>query len=359
MMKSAVSKSLALVASALLLFGCSKSQGPKAPAPTRVAAGEAAASGAGATFPAPLYARWAEAYKAQTGASLNYLVGGLKHEANTLDFVASDRPLKPDELDKAGLHQFPTVLGGVVPLINLPGVLPGQVKLTGPLLAGIYLGVVKTWSDPRIAALNSDLKLPNLPIVVVHRADVSGTSFLFTSYLAATSPEWAQRVGASDIVAWPTGIGGKGNGGVAVLVRQTPGAIGYVEFAYAVLDSPTYAAMQNRDGAFVSPSPQAFAAAAAGVDWAKAPGNYLLLIDRPGAQTWPITGATFIRLRRQQADPAKAKAVLDFFDWAFTHGDGAAMQMGYAPLSAEVKDMVRKQWGTAIRGPDGAPIFTG
>jgi phosphate transport system substrate-binding protein len=360
MTKSAALTTFALAVSALLLFGCGKSQRQQAHPPAPAAA-EVAVSGAGATFPAPIYARWAEAYKEQTGASLNYYsAGGMKHEANTtFDFDASDEPLKPDDLDKNGLYQFPTVLGGVVPLINLPGVLPGQVKLTGPLLADIYLGAVTNWCDPKIAALNSDVKLPNLPITVVHRADGSGTSFLFTSYLATKSPAWAQKVGAGEIVPWPTGIGGKGNDGVAALVRQTPGAIGYVQFAYATQDKLTYAILQNHDGAFVTPSTQAFAAAAAGVDWAKAPGNYLLLIDRPGGQTWPITGATFIRLHRKLDNTAKGKAVLTFFDWAYKNGDATAVQMDYAPLPAQVKDMVRNQWATTIKGPDGAPVYTG
>jgi phosphate transport system substrate-binding protein len=358
MTKSAVSTSFALAACALLLFGCGKTQ-RRQPHPPTPAAAEPDVSGAGATFPAPIYARWAEAYKAQTGASLNYYAGGGKHDANTFDFDASDKPLKPDELDKNGLYQFPTVLGGVVPLINVPAVLPGQVKLTGPLLAEIYLGAVTNWSDPKIAALNPDVKLPNLPIIVVHRADTSGTSFLFTSYLAAKSPAWAQKVGASDIVQWPTGIGGKGNGGVAALVRQTPGSIGYVQFAYAAQDKLTYADLQNRDGAFVTPSTQAFAASAVGVDWAKAPGNYLLLIDRPGDQTWPITGATFIRLHRKQDDPAKGRAVLAFFDWAYKNGDATAVQMDYAPLPAQVKEMVRKQWATTIKGAGNAPVYAG
>jgi phosphate transport system substrate-binding protein len=359
MTKPAVLTTFALAASALLLFGCGKPQRLPGQAPASAAA-EVAVSGAGATFPAPIYARWAEAYKAQTGASLNYYAaGGMKHEVNTFDFDASDKPLKPADLDKNGLYQFPTVVGGVVPLINLPGVLPGQVKLTGPLLADIYLGAVTNWSVPKIAALNHDVKLPKLPITVVHRADGSGTSFLFTSYLAAKSPAWAQKVGASDIVQWPTGIGGKGNGGVAALVRQTAGAIGYVQFAYAAQDKLTYADLQNHDGAFVTPSTQAFAASTAGVDWGKAPGNYLLLIDRPGAQAWPITGATFIRLHREQPDPAKGKAVLAFFDWAYKNGDATAVQMDYAPLPAQVKDMVRKQWATTIKSADGAPVYAG
>jgi phosphate transport system substrate-binding protein len=352
---------LALAASALLLASCGKPGGEQAQGPA-AGGGASAISGAGATFPAPLYARWAQDYKAQSGLTLNYQAigsgGGIKQiEANTVSFGATDKPLKPDELDKNGLYQFPTVMGGVVPTMNLPGVQPGQVKLTGPLLADIFLGAVKSWSDPQIAALNPGVKLPNLPISVVHRSDGSGTSFLFTSYLAAKSPAWAQKVGANDAVAWPTGLGGKGNDGVAAFVKQTPGAIGYVEYAYVKQNNLPYAQLQNHDGAFVSPAAPAFAAAAAGADWTKAAGNYLLLIDQPGAQAWPITGATFILVHRQQADVAKAKAVLGFFDWAYKGGDGAAGQLDYVPLPAAVKDLVRKQWAD-IKGPDGKPVYT-
>jgi phosphate transport system substrate-binding protein len=361
---STVSTMLVLAAGALLLFGCGKSQQQAANTQAPAAASGPKISGAGATFPAPLYARWAEAYKAESGVALNYQAigsgGGIKQiEASTVDFGASDKPLKPDDLDKAGLYQFPTVVGGVVPVMNLPGVQPGQVKLTGALLADIYLGAVKSWSDPKIAALNSGVKLPNLPITVVHRSDGSGTSFLYTSYLAAKSPAWTQKVGASDSVQWPTGIGGKGNDGVAAFVKQTPGAIGYVEYAYATQNKMTFAQLQNRDGAFVAPTAQAFGAAAAGADWAKAPGNYLLLIDQAGAQAWPITGATFILLHKQQSNPGEAKAVLAFFDWAYKNGDDAAAKLDYVPLPAAVKDMVRKQWASTIKGPDGAAVFAG
>jgi phosphate transport system substrate-binding protein len=250
------------------------------------------------------------------------------------------------------------VVGGVVPVMNLPGVQPGQVRLPGALLAQIYLGKVKSWSAPQIAAASPGVKLPNLPITVVHRSDGSGTSFLYTSYLAAKSPEWAQKVGANDSVQWPTGIGGKGNDGVAAFVRETAGAIGYVEYAYATQNKLTYADLQTHDGQFVAPTAAAFAAAAAGADWTKAPGNYLLLIDQPGASSWPITGATFILLHAQQANAAKGKAVLAFFDWAYKNGDAAAETLAYVPLPGAVKDMVRQQWA-AVKGPDGQPVYTG
>jgi phosphate transport system substrate-binding protein len=358
---SVVSTTVALIASSLLLFACGKSQ--QQGGPGAAGAGQSI-SGAGATFPAPLYARWAETYRTQTGMTLNYQAigsgGGIKQiNAGTVDFGASDKPLKPAELDTGGLYQFPTVVGGVVLVMNLPGVQPGQLKLTGPLLADIYLGKIKSWSDPKIATLNSSVKLPNLAITVVHRADGSGTTFLYTTYLAAKSPDWSQQVGANDAVKWPAGIGGKGNDGVAAFVKQTPGAIGYVEYAYASQNNMTYADMQNRDGAFVAPTSEAFAASAAGADWANAPGNYLLLIDQPGDKAWPITGATFILMHKQQTNPATGKAVLAFFDWAYKNGDAAADQLHYVSLPGPVKDMVRKQWADTIKSKDGAALYTG
>ena len=317
-------------------------------------------SGAGATFPAPLYAKWAEAQKAATGLALNYQAigsgGGIKQiEAKTVAFGASDKPLKVEDLDKNGLVQFPTVMGGVVPVANLPGVAPGQLKLTGPLLADIYLGKVAKWNDPAIAKLNAGLPLPNLPITVVHRSDGSGTTFLFTSYLTAVAPQWAS-VGASDSVAWPAGQGGKGNDGVAAYVKQTPGSIGYVEYAYAKQNNMTYALLQNADGQFVAPTAANFAAAAAGADWSKAPGFYLLLLNQHGATSWPITGATFILMHKQQSDAATAQSVLKFFDWAYANGDAAAQELDYVPLPANVKDMVRASWAS-VTGPDGKPVY--
>jgi phosphate transport system substrate-binding protein len=319
-------------------------------------------SGAGATFPAPIYAKWAETYKAQTKNGLNYQAigsgGGIKQiQAKTVDFGASDKPLKPADLDAAGLMQFPMVMGGVVPVMNLPGIAPGAVKLTGPVLAAIFIGDVKTWADPRIASLNPGVKLPNLPITVVHRSDGSGTSFVFTTYLANQSPAWAQRVGANDSVEWPTGLGGKGNDGVAAFVKQTIGSIGYVEYAFAKQNKLTYANMKNKAGAFVAPTAGAFAAAASGADWSKAPGNYLLLLDQPGAASWPITAATFILVYKKQDKPQNAKEVLAFFDWAYKNGDAAAQALDYVPMPAPVKTMMRKQWATQIKAADGKTIY--
>jgi phosphate transport system substrate-binding protein len=319
-------------------------------------------SGAGATFPAPIYAKWAETYKATTHNGLNYQAigsgGGIKQiEASTVDFGASDKPLKPADLQANGLMQFPMVMGGVVPVMNLPGVAPGEVKLTGAVLASIFLGEIKTWGDPKIAALNPGVKLPNLPITVVHRSDGSGTSFVFTTYLSNSSPAWAQRVGGNDSVEWPTGLGGKGNDGVAAFVKQTIGSIGYVEYAFAKQNKLVYADLKNKAGAFVAPTAEAFASAASGADWSKAPGNYLLLLDQPGAKSWPITAATFILMHTKQDKVENAKEVLMFFDWAYKNGDAAAEALDYVPMPAPVKTMMRKQWAMEIKGADGKPVY--
>ena len=324
-------------------------------------ASAAGISGAGATFPAPVYGKWAEAYKGQTGLLLNYQAigsgGGIKQiEANTVDFGASDKPLKPDVLAANGLMQFPTVVGGVVPVVNLPGVAPGQLRMTGPVLADIYRGVDVYWDAAVIKAFNPGVKLPHIKITVVHRSDGSGTSFLFTSYLSLKAPHWAADVGANDAVNWPVGVGGKGNDGVAAMVKQTPGAIGYVEYAYAKQNHMTYAVMQNRSGAWVSPEAANFAAAAAGAKWSAAPGFYLLLLDQPGAKAWPITGATFILMHTKQTNAASAHDVLAFFDWAYKNGDAAAAALDYVPLPEAVKGLVRKSW-SKIAGPDGKPVY--
>ncbi|WP_232475930.1 phosphate ABC transporter substrate-binding protein PstS [Flavisphingomonas formosensis] len=352
-------KGAAVAAALLMLQGCGQ-QGSK----QADGGGPGQISGAGATFPAPVYAKWAEDYKKASGVGLNYQAigsgGGIKQiKASTVDFGASDKPLKPEELQQAGLYQFPTVLGGIVPVINVPGLKPGDLKLNGALLGDIFLGKVTRWNAPQIAALNAGTALPNLPISIVHRSDGSGTSFLFTSYLSKLNPEWSKKVGASDSVAWPAGLGGKGNDGVAAFVKQTTGSIGYVEYAYAKQNGMSYALMQNASGAFVKPEAAAFAAAAAGADWTRAPGNYLLLLDQPGASTWPITGATFILLHTQQADKGRAAATLKFFDWAYKNGDSLASGLDYVPLPISVKDMVRQQWASTIKASDGTPVYTG
>ena len=325
------------------------------------AASAGAISGAGATFPAPVYAKWAESYKAQTGATLNYQAigsgGGIKQiNASTVDFGASDKPLKPEALAAGGLQQFPTVIGGVVPVMNLPGVKPGEIHLTAKVLADIYLGLIKTWDDPVLASWNRSMKLPHTPITVVHRSDGSGTSFLFTSYLSMGDQLWAKGPGGNDAVNWPVGIGGKGNDGVAAFVKQTQGAIGYVEYAYAKQNNMTYALMQNKAGKWVAPTAANFAAAAAGAKWTAAPGFYLLLLDQPGANAWPITGATFILMHRKQTNAQNGRDVLTFFDWAYKKGDTQAASLDYVTLPATVKALVRKSWSTIV-GPDGKPVF--
>ena len=308
-------------------------------------------SGAGATFPAPVYAKWAEAYKRETGIGLNYQAigsgGGIKQiTAKTVDFGASDKPLKPEQLAQIGLIQFPTVMGGVVPVVNLPGVAPGGLKLNGDILAKIYLGEIKRWSDPAIAGLNGGVRLPNLPITVVHRSDGSGTTFVFTSYLTMKNAGWATKVGSNDAVEWPTGQGGKGNDGVSAFVRQTPGSIGYVEYAFAKQNHLTFTQMQTHDGSFVEPVAANFAAAASKADWAHTPGGsfYMLILDKPGATSWPITAATFILVYKHQDNPAKGQDVLKFFRWAYHHGDQLAEQLDYIPLPEAVKTAAERKW---------------
>ncbi|CAN5272931.1 phosphate ABC transporter substrate-binding protein PstS [soil metagenome] len=320
-------------------------------------------SGAGATFPAPVYAKWAEAYKAKTGVALNYQAigsgGGIKQiKAKTVDFGATDKPLKPAEQEQAGLFQFPPVIGGVAPVVNLAGVGPGQLKITGPVLASIYLGDIKKWNDPQIAALNPGVNLPGTPITVVHRSDGSGTSFVFTSYLSKLSPGWAGRVGANDSVEWPAGQGGKGNDGVAAIVKQTPGSIGYVEYAFAKQNKMATLQMQNRAGRFVQPVAANFAAAAARADWAHAPGYYLLLLDQPGENAWPITAATFILVYKNQTNAATGAEVLKFFDWAYSNGNPAAEQLDYVPLPDSLKNSIRASWRREITA-NGKPVFGG
>ena len=328
-------------------------------------AGSAAAtdiSGAGSTFAAPIYAKWAEAYKAQTGIGLNYQAigsgGGIKQiKAGTVEFGGTDKPLTPQELAESGLYQFPTVVGGVVPVVNLPGIRPGQIKLTGSLLADIYLGKVNRWNAPAIAAMNPGVPLPNLPITVVHRSDGSGTTFIFASYLSMKNPEWKQQVGASDSVQWPVGLGGKGNDGVAAFVKQTAGSIGYVEYAYAKQNHSTFLLIENNSHQFPLPTAEAFGAAAGGANWLRSPGNYVMLLDEPGPNAWPISGATFVLVHRQQANPAEGAQVLKFFDWAFKRGDALAASLDYVPLPKNVKMLLERQWTAMVKGPNGQPVF--
>jgi phosphate transport system substrate-binding protein len=319
-------------------------------------------TGAGATFPYPIYAKWADAYKTQTGIGMNYQSigsgGGIKQiKASTVDFGASDMPLTPQELDKEGLFQFPAIIGGVVPIVNLDGVGAGQLRLNGRALADIFLGTIKNWDDPAIAALNPDIKLPSTVITVVRRADGSGTTFVFTDYLSQVSKEWSSRVGQGTSVSWPTGVGGKGNEGVAAYVQRIKGAIGYVEFAYAKKNKMSHVQMLNRAGKYVQPDEDTFAAAAANARWDKAPGFYDLLTDQPGPNSWPMTGASFILLHADAKDPAKAAAVLTFFSWAFKNGGKMASELDYVAMPPNVVKLIESAWQAKIKGPNGQPVW--
>jgi phosphate transport system substrate-binding protein len=319
--------------------------------------------GAGATFPFPVYGAWAEAYKQKTGNSLNYQSigsgGGIKQIQNkTVDFGASDMPLAPDALDKDGLMQFPTVIGGDVPVVNLKGIKPGELKLSGTLIADIFLGKITKWNDPAISALNPGVNLPDLAISVVHRADGSGTTFIWTDYLSKVSPDWKTKVGEGTSVAWPAGVGGKGNEGVAAFVQRITGAIGYVEYAYALQNKMTDVQVQNRKGEFVRGHAESFKAAAAGADWSKAPGFFLILTDQPGTGAWPISGATFILMHKVQTKPERAKEVLKFFDWAYSdEGDKLAAKLDYVTLPNPVIQQIHAAWKTQIKDADGKPVW--
>jgi len=319
-------------------------------------------TGAGATFPYPIYAKWAESYKAATGNNMNYQSigsgGGIKQiKAKTVDFGASDMPLTAAELKAAGLVQFPAIMGGVVPIVNLEGVAPGQLKFTGTLLADIYLGKIKQWNAPEIAKLNPGVTLPNVAITVVHRADGSGTTFLWTDFLSKTSPEFKSKVGSSTAVKWPAGVGGKGNEGVAANVQRIKGAIGYVEYAYAKKNKITHTQMQNRDGKFVQPDDASFKAAAAGAQWAKTPGFSVVLTNQPGKDSWPVTGASFILMHQNPSDAAKSKEVLKFFDWAYANGGAMATELEYVAMPAAVVKLVQAEWKKQIKDSSGKSIW--
>ncbi len=316
-------------------------------------------TGAGASFPAPIYAKWADAYHKATGAKINYQsVGsgaGIKQiKAKTVDFGASDAPLKDEELAKDGLVQFPTVIGGVVPVVNVKGITGGQLKLTGAVLGDIFLGKVTKWNDAAITGLNPGVGLPDDQIQVVRRADGSGTSFIFTNYLSKVNAEWKEKVGEGTAVNWPAGAGGKGNEGVSAFVQRLPNSIGYVEYAYAKQNKMAYVQLKNRDGVFVSPDDVNFKAAAAGAEWAKT--FYQVLTDQPGKDSWPITGATFILMHKLQDKPEKATAALKFFEWAYTSGDKSAEDLDYVALPATLKDLVRKQWAAEIKDGGGKVV---
>ncbi len=315
-------------------------------------------TGAGASFPAPLYAKWADAYNKATGARINYQsvgssAGMRQIRGKTVDFGASDIPLSDADLAKDGLMQFPTVMGGVVPVINVRGVAAGQLRMSGQLLGDIYLGKVTKWNDAAIAALNPGVALPDATIAVVRRADGSGTTFIFTNYLSKVNPDWKSRVGEGAAVNWPTGAGGKGNEGVAAFVQRLPNSIGYVEYSYAKANKMSYVLLRNRDGAFVAPDDANFKAAAAGADWNRS--FFQILTDQPGKDSWPITCATFIVMHRVQDKPAQATATLRFFDWAFTNGDAMSTELDYVPMPDAVEALVRRQW-SEIKDASGKPV---
>ncbi|MFZ5450075.1 MAG: phosphate ABC transporter substrate-binding protein PstS [Thermodesulfobacteriota bacterium] len=319
-------------------------------------------NGAGASFPYPIYSQWAHKYNSLTGVKINYQSigsgGGIAQiKAKTVDFGGTDEPLKPEALAEAGLVQFPMVIGGVVPVVNIPGVGPGQLKLTGELLADIFLGKITKWDDPAIKALNPQVKLPSQAITVAHRTDGSGTTFIFTSYLSMVSPGWKEKVGAGKSVNWPApgSIGGKGNEGVAGQVKNVSGAIGYVEYAYALQNKMAFAQLKNKDGKFLAPSIETFQAAAASADWKNAPGYYLMLNNEPGEKSWPICGATYILIQKDQPDAAKAAAMLKYFKWCFEHGGEMATKLDYVPLPKNVVEMVEATWAKDVKA-GGQPV---
>ena len=328
-----------------------------------VPAGAADISGAGATFPYPIYAKWADAYKKATGVGMNYQSigsgGGIKQiQARTVTFGATDAPLKGPELDKSALVQFPMVMGGIVPVVNIDGVKPGELVLDGPTLARIFLGEARSWDDAAIKKLNPNVKLPAQAIAVVHRSDGSGTTFNFTDYLGKSSANWQTKVGSETAVEWPAGIGAKGNEGVASIVAQTKGSIGYVEYAYAKQNKLNFTRMINKDGKTVAPTIDAFQAAAANADWNSTPGYGVILSDQPGAASWPMTAATFILIPKQPKDPAAADEALKFFAWAYAKGAKMAEDLDYVPMPAAVVAAVEQMWASQIKGPGAKPIFT-
>lgn len=318
-------------------------------------------TGAGATFPYPLYSNWSYTYEKATAVKLNYQSigsgGGIAQiKAKTVDFGASDAPLKPEELKTSGLIQWPMIMGGVVPVVNLEGIAPNQLKLSGAVLADIFLGKIKMWNDPAIKADNPDAQLPNKAITVVHRADGSGTTWIFTNYLSKVSPEWKTKVGNEKAVSWPAGVGGKGNEGVANYVQRIKGAIGYVEYAYALENKMISVKMKNRANQFVAPTAKSFQAAAKGADWAHADGFYMVLTDQAGEESWPITGASFILMQKAQSDSDRARQVLKFFDWCYTNGGNAAEKLNYVAMPDSVTKLVEKAWAEQINA-DGKPVW--
>jgi len=327
-----------------------------------VPAGAADISGAGATFPYPIYAKWADSYKKETGVGMNYQSigsgGGIKQiKAKTVSFGATDAPLKGDELEKDGLVQFPAVMGGIVPVVNLEGIKPGELVIDGPTLARIFLAEVKSWDDPAIAKLNAGVKLPKQAIAIVHRSDGSGTTYNFAYYLGEVSADWKTKVGVNTALQWPAGIGAKGNEGVANNVANTKGSIGYVEYAYAKQNKLTHTKMINKDGKTVDATAASFQAAAANANWSSVPGYGVILANQPGEQSWPMTAATWILMYKQPKDTAASGEALKFFAWAYDKGSKAAEDLDYIPMPKNVVDSVKKTWGAEIKDASGKPIF--
>lgn len=319
-------------------------------------------TGAGASFPYPIYAKWASDFAAATGNKINYQSigsgGGQKQIiAKTVDFGASDDPLSVEKLEKNNLLQFPAVVGGTVPVINIQGVKPGQLKLSGEVIADIFLGKIKKWNDEKIQALNKDIKLPSSSIIVVHRSDGSGTTFGWTNYLSKVSADWKEKVGQGKAVKWPVGQGGKGNEGVAAYVGQLANSIGYVEYAYAKQNNLSWVSVKNKAGNFVQPEQKAFAAAAANADWKGTPGMGVVLTNGDGADTWPITAATFILFNKEVVKPTEVKTALEFFDWSWKNGADTAAKLDYVPLPNEVTDTIRQVWSTELKTTDGKAVW--
>jgi phosphate transport system substrate-binding protein len=316
--------------------------------------------GAGASFPNPIYSRWAYSFYQLNGTRINYESNGSSAginqvKAGTVSFGGSDAPLTQKELDESGLVQFPMIIGGIVPVVHLEGVKPGELKLSPDVFARIFLGEIKKWNDPAIKDMNADVELPDMQITPVRRADGSGTTWIFTNYLAAVHADWKEKVGVGKEVKWPTGLGGKGNEGVATNVQQVNGSIGYVEYAYAVQNKMTHAQLRNKAGKFVEPTLASFEAAAANADWAHAPGFYLVLVDQPGDESWPITGASFILIHKDQSDPNVARSMLKFFDWCYRHGADMAKELHYVPLPSSVYELVAQTWDKEVRS-QGKPV---
>lgn len=319
-------------------------------------------TGAGATFPYPIYAKWAEEYKKASGKQMNYQSigsgGGIKQiKAKTVDFGASDMPLTQADLDESGLMQFPAIMGGVVPIVNVEGVAAGQMRLTGEVIAEIYLGNIKNWDAPEIKALNPNLNLPSNPITVVQRSDGSGTTFLWVNYLSKVSENFKNTVGVGTSVKWPTGVGGKGNEGVSANVQRLKNSIGYVEYAYAKRTNLAHAQMRNAAGNFVQPSDDSFKAAAAGAEWAKTPGFGVVLTNQGGKDSWPVTGASFILMHKEQANPAKAAEVLKFFDWSFKNGGKMAADLEYVAMPPAVISLIHEEWKKNVKDASGKSLW--